>query len=269
MRAQVADVVVVTGASGGIGRWISARVSSLAGVTVLVGRDGHRLGATAAQCSGDVRTVVADLDVPSSLHPVRGIVANVGPKRLAVVAAAGTIGPIALPGLEDPLEWEASIQTNVIGTYRTVQPFLSRMRDNDWGRVVLVSSAQALHGPDPVMTSYATAKGAVNVYAACLAAHFEGTGVSVCAIHPGDVFTRMGKEILRKAESLGPPAAHLAAWGQRIALDGGDDPREAGELVADILTRPASWSNGRFLLVPSSTERHPRTHWAMGVGPRQ
>ena len=269
MSGPVTDVLVITGASGGIGRWISASASTFSRVTVLVGRDRQRLEAVAAQCSGDVRTVVADVRMPSHLEPMQETITEMAPKRIAVVAAAGVVGPIALPGLEDASEWESALETNVIGTYRTVQPFLATMQDNGWGRVVVVSSAQTLHGPDPLMTSYATAKLALNAYTACLAAHFAGTGVSACAIHPGDVFTNMGEDIRRKAEAAGVPAVHLAEWASRVAADGGDDPREAGDLVAEILTRPASWSNGRFLLVPSSIERHPRLPWAMEVGPRQ
>ena len=264
---SVADLIVVSGASGGIGRPLSAAVSRLGRHTVLIGRDQSALDETAEGCQGAVRTLQADVSVPESIEAIGAILDNTHHQRIVVVAGAGVVGPISPPGLEDPVLWEASINTNLLGVFRLVHPFLDRMRRVGWGRVVAVSSAQTLHGPDPVMTSYATAKLAVNAYIACLAAHFAGTGVSACAIHPGDVLTRMGLEIERKADEAGEAAVHLRQWAHGLAQNGGDDPRRAGELVAEVITRPAVWSNGRFLLVKQAIERHPMSHWSMDVGP--
>ncbi len=265
----VIDVVVVTGASGGFGRGISEAVSHLSEITVLVGRDARSLKTVATRCSGDVKCVVADVNVAPQIDQLRDLLEEISPRRIAVVTAAGVIGPIALPGTEDPASWGSAMETNLMGTYRTVHPCLPIMRENNWGRVIMVSSAQTLHGPDPVMTSYTTAKLAVNAYAACLASHFEGTEISVCAIHPGDAYTGMGEEIERKASAVGPSASHLTQWARRAALDKGSHVDEAGNLVTDILIRPASWSNGRFLMVPSSIDHHPSSGWAMDVGHRQ
>lgn len=262
-----ADVAVVTGASGGIGRWIARELSSICGTTFLVGRDKKRLRETAADCEGTTHVVVANVTEAPSLQSIADDLAGTGQTRIVLVAGAGVIGPIIQPGREDPSEWATTIQTNLIGAYYSAFSFLPIMQDAGWGRVVMVSSAQSLHGPDPLMSAYATSKIALNAYAACLAANFAGTGLSACAIHPGDVFTNMGEEIRSKALEAGPSAAHLADWAERTAEHGGDDPREAGDLVKAIVEHDAGWSNGRFLLVPSSIERHPKVPWAIGVGP--
>lgn len=264
---MVVDASIVTGASGGIGRQIAVAISAASQTTHLLGRDPDRLSETAAMCEGDTERIVAEVREPESLDALAARISQRGSSRVVVVAGAGIVGPIDRPGAEDPGEWLTTIDVNLSGAYRTVQPFLPLMMQNGWGRIVMVSSAQSLHGPDPAMSAYATSKIALNAYTACLAAHFRGSNISACAIHPGDVFTQMGSEIGRKASAAGPVADHLKAWAEKTAVGGGDDPAEAGDLVMSIIEHGADWSNGRFLLVPSSVDRHPKSPWAIEVGP--
>lgn len=262
------ELAVVTGASGGIGREIAVSVSPLSDVTFLIGRDIDRLNETAGSCDGRAEVVVADVTAPDSMQSALRLVGETGVTNLLIVAAAGVIGPICAPGDETQEEWIETIETNLIGAYMTVHPFLPLLKTNSWARIVMVSSAQSLHGPDPVMSAYATSKIALNAYAGSLAMQFEGTDVSVCAIHPGDVFTAMGEEIEEKASAAGPNAAHLADWARHVAGKG-DDPREAADLIRLIVRNPASWSNGRFLLTASGGIRHPDAGWSMPVGPSE
>ena len=259
--------VVVTGAGGVIGRAISAHLAARADSVVLVGRRPRALEASAAALpSGvSVRIHPADVRDVAAVAAIARAVAELGARRIVLVNGAGIVGPINRVELTDPAEWQDTIAVNLVGPYLLTRALLPIMRKEQWGRVINVSSAQTLHGPDPVMSAYATAKMGLNLFTACLAADFAETEISACAVHPGDVETAMAEEIRRRAARAGESAAHLVAWGAKIAAGGGDEPEEAGRLAAEIVDRPAAWSNGRFLRVPSSRERHPDTHWAMPV----
>lgn len=261
------SLALVTGASGGIGSAVASRLSSLVDDLVACART--RSALEALDVTGGARLHLETLDVtdPDATPTVAVLVDRFDPDRIVLVNGAGSFGPVGGIGRDDPAEWLRTLHEHVVGAVATMSAVLPRMVERGWGRVVNVSSAQSLHGPDPAAGAYASAKAAVNVMTAGAAAQVEGTEVSVCAIHPGDVDTAMAADIRAGAAAAGAAARHLSDWAATIAGGGGDDPGEAGELVAAIVERPASWSNGRFLIVPSARARHPREGWSMPVGP--
>jgi short-subunit dehydrogenase len=85
---------VLTGASGGIGRAIAAALAPHCEDLLLVGRDGHRLAATAAVCGPVARTLIADLATPGGRDAVAGcagrpnlLINNAGESDFAWLAA--------------------------------------------------------------------------------------------------------------------------------------------------------------------------------------
>ena len=260
-------IALVTGATGGIGSAVVRRLSDAVDLVIAAGRSEARLATLTPGGPAEVRTTVLDVAATDVGARTAAMLEEVGPGRLVLVNAAGDFGPVGGIGNDDPEAWAGTLRTHVVGAVATMTAALPRMIGEGWGRVVNVSSAQSLHGPDRAAGAYATAKAALNVMTAGAALQVEGTEVSVCAVHPGDVETAMAADIRQKSAAAGDTAAHLAAWGAVIGSGGGDDPAGAGELVAEIVRRPARWSNGRFLLAPGSAERHPDAGWSMPVGP--
>lgn len=260
-------LAVVTGASGGIGSAIAERVSYVVDDLVLTSRRAPLLNEVAPSGPATVHRVPADVTSRDVIPRLTDTLRPLDKTRVVIVNAAGSFGPVDAPGTVDIEGWEETMRTHVVGSLMTMTHFIPLMRRSGWGRVINVSSAQSLHGPDPVAGAYATAKSALNVMTAGAAMQVEGSEVSVCAIHPGDVDTAMAADIRAKATEAGDSARHLAEWAEVIGAGGGDDAAEAGDLVAEIIERPAAWSNGRFLLVPSSRDRHPDEGWSMPVGP--
>ena len=112
-------------------------------------------------------------------------------------------GPIQLIKDSDPKEWIETLMTNMVSHYLTCRAFVGGMIDQGWGRIVNVTSANALHPPGPLHSAYGTSKAALNHFTRHLAAEIEGSGVTANVIHPGDVKTEMWADIRAKASESG------------------------------------------------------------------
>ena len=177
----------------------------------------------------------ADLSDPRSLDAVVAGASRVGPPSI-LVNAAGVYGPLQLIKDSDPREWIDTLMVNMVSHYLTCRAFVGGMIDQGWGRIVNVTSANALHPPGPLHSAYGTSKAALNHFTRHLAAEVSGTGVTANVIHPGDVKTEMWADIRAKAQRLGARGRALPAMGglggkdrrRRSGKSGGSDPQLDG-----------------------------------------
>ena len=84
------------------------------------------------------------------------------------------------------------MMVNMVSHYLTCRAFVGGMIDQGWGRIVNVTSANALHPPGPLHSAYATSKAALNHFTRHLAAEVKGTGVTANVIHPATSKRRCG-----------------------------------------------------------------------------
>jgi len=258
-----AGLAVVTGATGGVGSNVARRLNRDGFDLLLSGRNMEALSALAAE----LRTgrCAIHLDVGQLKDAADASRIALAARSLAVpsvlVNASGMFGPIGMPSDTSPYDLEVTLSVNVIGPMCLSQLTARDMIEAGWGRIVNVSSAQALHPPDPIVTAYATSKVALNFATRCLAAELEGSEVSACVIHPGDVMTSMWEDIEHRARGAGSSAAGLLRWADQVRHTGGDSPQAAATLVAKIVDGGAAWSNGRFLAIEGGFDHHPPVGW--------
>ena len=174
-----AKVVVVTGASAGIGQATAARLAQ-SGWTVI---GASRRGTSGPGWTGLVMDVDDDQSVTTG---VAKICADHG--RLdALVACAGW-------GLAGPVEYtpvaeaRAQLETNFFGAVRTVQAALAPLRQAPSGRIVLMSSIGGVLGI-PFQAFYSASKFALEGYGEALAYEVAPLGVHVTLVEPGNVRT--------------------------------------------------------------------------------
>jgi NAD(P)-dependent dehydrogenase (short-subunit alcohol dehydrogenase family) len=172
-------VVLITGASAGIGLETAGQLASLGWTVVGASRRGT------ATAGWD--PLVMDVDDDGSVRSgVDGIVAAHG--RLdAVVACAGwgLSGPVE----QTPIaEAKAQVETNFWGVVRVVQAALPIMRRQGSGRLVLVSSIGGIVGI-PFQAFYSASKFALEGYAESLAYEVAPFGIEVTLVEPGNVRT--------------------------------------------------------------------------------
>jgi len=256
-------LAVVTGATGGVGSSVARRLSREGFDLLLSGRHAEALSALAAELRTERCTI--HLDVGQLKDAADASRIAVTARTLAVpsvlVNASGMFGPIGLPSDTSPYDFELTLSVNVVGPMCLSQLISHEMLKAGQGRIVNVSSAQALHPPDPIVVAYATSKLALNFATRCLAAELEGSAVSACVIHPGDVMTSMWEDIERRARDAGSCASGLLRWADQVRRTGGDSPEAAATLVARIVGGDAAWSNGRFLAIDGGFDHHPPVDW--------
>ena len=186
------DIVLITGASSGIGR-AAAEIYADAGATVVVlGRDRARLdevreGITAT--GGTAHAYAADLARPGAFDEVlERIIAEVG-RPTVVVANAGVAGggsylteAGAIAQYSDE-EWDHVVDTNLNGTFETVRAAARILPDH--GRILVTSSTAGLRTDPMVSYAYGATKAAIINLARQVALELAPRGIRVNVIAPG------------------------------------------------------------------------------------
>jgi NAD(P)-dependent dehydrogenase (short-subunit alcohol dehydrogenase family) len=151
-------VVIVTGATQGLGAAIARRAHALGAALVITGRDEHR-GATIAEELG-ARFVAADLEDPEAAGAIVGACDG----RLdGLVNAAGlsTRGTIDDTSVE---LWDRLFAVNARAPFLLTQAAARLMRRNPAGGSIVNIITMASHGGEPVLTAYAASKGALATF---------------------------------------------------------------------------------------------------------
>jgi NAD(P)-dependent dehydrogenase (short-subunit alcohol dehydrogenase family) len=250
-------VILITGAGSGIGK-LSAQALALAGHTVyatmrdMAGRNAGR----AAEARAWARTQGADLrplelDVLSQAScdaAVEAVVAEQG--RLDVVVQnAGhlVVGPTEAFTAEEVAQ---VLDTNFLGAQRVLRAALPRLRAQEAGLLLWISSTTTKGGFPPFLGPYGAAKAAMDSLAVSLSYEVARFGIETAIMVPG-AFTR-GTEHF---PSAGKPrdAARAAAYARydgvldQVAerLDALTPPDADPQAVADELVRIVGLPHGR------------------------
>ena len=192
--------IVLTGASRSIRTRRRARPGGAhAGTLLLISRTDTSVAAAEA-CNqvrpGSARAFPWDLSSWTSREAdfASFLEAAVGP--LALVHAAGGLGPTGAFTDNDFPAWWQAMEVNLGAGVRLTQTLLRRMRRDGAGRIVLFAGGGAAYGY-PMFSSYGTAKAALVRFAETLAMELGTEGPVVTIIAPGANDTDMLAEVRR------------------------------------------------------------------------
>jgi 3-oxoacyl-[acyl-carrier protein] reductase len=184
---------LVTGSTSGIGSEI-ARMLALEGVKVVVhGRNQGRAQEVVTDIAakgGQSAMALGDLMIADGVETVIQTTEEAfGGVDILVNNAGGSNSAMASGWFETPEEeWIESYRQNALPAVRLAQAFVPAMRERGWGRVIQVSSRNAISayaqfGP------YGAAKAALNNLTLSLSKALAGTGVTSNGIMPGLIYT--------------------------------------------------------------------------------
>jgi NADP-dependent 3-hydroxy acid dehydrogenase YdfG len=196
-------VVVLTGASSGIGA-VTARQLVAAGALVVGGaRRVDRLRALADEL-GEERFVPCEVDVTDAAAVARTMdLARERFGRLDVVIANAAIAGGGTIAHGDPAEWEEILRTNVYGAGLTLHHGARVMLEQGSGHLVLMSSVIGSRVPPHRNHMYAASKWAVRALGEGLRLELNGT-IRVTVVEPGFVRTDMSaSDVALEAEDVG------------------------------------------------------------------
>lgn len=219
------DVVVVTGASRGLGRSMSLRFLAEGASVVLVARDSDALSAVAGRHQGETLAVPADVrheaDVTEVFDRTRErfgrldtLVNNAG------VGLVGTYGQGKETADVDTDEWDRILDVNLRGAFLCARAALPILLDRGTGNLVNVTSTFATE-PKAGWAPYVSSKFGLLGLTRTMALEYRESGVNVNSLHPGGkVATRFWDHLpeeerddVRDADVMNDAAVHLASQG--------------------------------------------------------
>jgi NAD(P)-dependent dehydrogenase (short-subunit alcohol dehydrogenase family) len=214
-QTQPSPVAIVTGASRGFGRAVTAALLDRGWTVVADARRGHELKATVAERNSD-RLIALPGDVTDASHRDALLDAALGAGALGLlVNNASRLGPSPQPALRDyPIDELRDVyETNVFAPLALIRAALPALAEHA-GVIVNLSSDAAVE-PYAGWGGYGSSKAALDQLSAVLAA--EVAAVRVYAFDPGDMRTEMhqaafpGEDISDRAEpeSVVPALLHL------------------------------------------------------------
>lgn len=252
-------VALVTGSTAGIGLAIARRLAAEGAEVILTGRTEARLAearaAVLAETPGaKVRTVAVDFGEATQVqHLLREV-----PTVDILVNNVGIFDPKPFAEIPDE-EWVRFFEVNVLSGVRLSRQYFPLMIQQNWGRILFISSESALQIPEE-MIHYGTTKTAQLAVARGLAELTKGTAVTVNSVLPGPTASEGVEEFIQKLSAEGKSKAEAeqeffqtarpSSLLQRFATTD-----EVANMVAYLASPLASATNGASVRVDGGVIR--------------
>jgi len=238
-------VIIITGASRGLGRAAATYAAELGARVVLNARSADALNAVAQtiqENGGTALTVPGDVSQADDCqHLVDATISQWG-RINALINNAGIVEPIARLADAEPLGWQENWSVNVLGPVLLTQAALPYLRQSK-GRTIHVSSGAAIKAI-PGWGAYCVAKAALNHFSQMLAA--EEPDVTSVAFRPSAVNTDM-HAIIRAQGADAMAAKNYDYFVDLFRQDKLLPPEKPGRALALLaLYAPPEWS-GEFI----------------------
>lgn len=233
---------LVTGASRGIGR---AAAEALAAAGAAVAINYARSAAEAAEVGEALRARGAEVElVQADVGEAAQVEAMFQRLRerwggVDIVVNNAAVTRDALVMLMSPAAWDDVIAVSLRGAFLCARQALRPMITRRWGRIVNVISPAALRGQAGA-ASYAAAKGGVLSFTKSLAREVGRFGITVNAVCPGLVETRLTADL---------PPAERGRMLDAIALGRAGEPAEIAQAIRFLASPAASYVSGATLVV--------------------
>ena len=207
-------VVLITGASRGIGAATAREFAKCGAKVGLVSRDAERIAALAAEIGTTSLAIRCDVSrFPDVQNAVDATIARFG--RLDVlIGNAGVIDPIAQLADADPEAWGKAIDINLKGIFYGLRAALPVMRAQGGGTIITVSSGAA-HYPVEGWSAYCASKAGAAMLTRMADHENRASGIRAMGLSPGTVATAMQEQI--RASGVNPVSR--LDWSAHVPAD--------------------------------------------------
>ncbi|HEY0664705.1 MAG TPA: SDR family oxidoreductase [Gallionella sp.] len=191
MQSKSANLsVIISGASGGIGRALARLYLGQGAVVAALARRGQLLAELSEEFPGRVYCYVLDIcDGLAVQQAVNDFISRTGVPDVVIANAGVSVGTLT-EYAEDIDAFEQVLEVNVLGMVKTFQPVIAAMRAEGRGTLVGIASVAGFRGL-PGASAYSASKAAAISYLESLRVELHGSGVKVVTICPGYIRTPM------------------------------------------------------------------------------
>jgi len=219
-------VVVITGASEGIGAVLAENISKKGAKVVLVARREEKLNDVAKKCAAETLVVPADVTVRDDLkRVVAKAIERFGHVDVLVNNAGRGISRSVLDLSDEDVD--DMVRINVKSVLYGIQAVMPHFVERGEGHIVNVSTMLARVPFAPIRSMYAACKAAVNSLSSSLRVELlqKHPGIHVSVVHPGVVATDFGLNAMH-----GGP--------DNRKLPGAQPASEVAEVLAGVIEKP-------------------------------
>ena len=237
-------VVIITGASQGIGRTMATVFAESGANVICVARSEDKIKELSSEIEnkgGRAIPIACDIgDGVAFSNTIKSVVDQFG--KLDILINNAGITRDALLMRMNESQWDEVIQTNLKGAFFGMKAAIRPMMKNKFGRIINVTSIVGLTG-NPGQANYAASKAGLIGMTQSIAKEVGSRGITVNCIAPGWIDTEMTEELpenskrdlldripigkIGKPENIAHAAVFLASdeasyiTGQTITVDGG------------------------------------------------
>ena len=233
-------VVIVTGASRGIGRGIATMMAARGAHVVAAARGDNAADTVAEIHAGGGKGDVASLDVTDTGAVealVSGVLERHGRIDVLVNNAGITRDQLMLRMKRD--DWDQVIGTNLTAAFTCAQAVLKPMIKQRRGRIISISSVVGQSG-NAGQANYAASKAGLIGFSKALAREVASRNVTVNVVAPGLIDTEMTRAIAEKAQ---------IDWAAQIPLGRPGEVADVAAAVCFIASDEASYITGQVVAV--------------------
>lgn len=244
MTNTYTSVVIVTGASRGLGTAVARWLAKARAAITLISRSEDKLKDVAGEIrslGGKPLVFTADVSSSDACRKAVDLTLDRFGRIDAVVNNAGIIQPISSIALTEPDDWRYNIEVNLLGPLYMVKAAISSLRSQN-GRIVNVSSGAATRVLENV-SAYCAAKAALNHFTRVLAA--EEPELTAVTVRPGVVDTDMQTTIRNEGKNA-LPDEQLAYYRQLKANGELEPPDVPGRSIAWLALHAPVEFSGQF-----------------------
>jgi 3-oxoacyl-[acyl-carrier protein] reductase len=204
-------VAIITGAGYGIGRAIALELAGAGATIVIIGRNASNINEVVREIHALGRQSKAIVvDVTSSLQIIDMVRQTIDSfKRIDILVNNAAIGSRHLIVDMSEKEWDATIATNLKGTFLCIQAVARHMTEQRYGKIINVASISGIRANRPGLAAYGASKAGIIQLTKAAALELGPYGVNVNCIAPGAIATPKVLE--------GRTPEQVEAWQEREA----------------------------------------------------
>jgi 3-oxoacyl-[acyl-carrier protein] reductase len=232
------QVVIVTGATRGIGRGIATAFAKEGAKVVITGRGQETCDSAAKEIGGKTIGVATDMKNSASLAAlVDKVKKDYGQIDVLVNNAGVTRDNLLLLMSED--EWDDVLDTNLKGNFTLTRLVAKQMLRKKQGRIINMASVVGISG-NAGQANYSASKGGLIAFTKTAARELAGRSITVNAVAPGFIRTDM-------TEKLSPEVIENAK--KNIPLGEMGTPEDIAAAVLFLASPEAKYITGQVLNV--------------------